>query len=234
MPLSLTEQFRRVTLVVLVSGTLAGLALFVLQQIAVIPLIEMAETYETGHHPPGFVHEDEGWQPENGAERTVITALGTILTGIAFAALLFGGAGLAEAPLNASVGALWGLAGFASFALAPALGLPPAPPGVAAADLSVRQLWWIGTVTATAIGLWLLFGRRERPWALRSVGLICLAVPHVIGAPAATGSTIVPIDLVHRFAVRSVASSAVFWLLLGTLGGFLVEWYIQEPSRSSH
>lgn len=40
-------------------------------------------------------------------------------------------------------GLLWGLAGCATFVLAPTLGLPPELPGTAAADLTLRQTWWI-------------------------------------------------------------------------------------------
>jgi cobalt transporter subunit CbtA len=166
------EQLRRLMVVVLGSGTLAGLVLFGIQRAAVIPLIEKAESYEAGQSTTGMPHEDEGWQPANGAERTALTALSTVLTGIAFAAVLFGVASVAEVPLNAHVGLLWGLAGFVCFALAPALGLPPAPPGAAVADLYARQLWWTGTVIATSVGLWLLVGRRGRSWSLRMVGVI--------------------------------------------------------------
>jgi cobalt transporter subunit CbtA len=221
--LSLTDQFRRLMTVVLGAGTVAGLMAFGIQRVTVVPLIETAETYEGAPHSSAMRHEDEGWQPANGAERTALTALGTVLTGIAFAAVLFGVASVAGARLDTRMGALWGVAGFAAVACAPALGMPPAPPGAAAADLYARQLWWLGTVTATAIGLWLMVGRRQRSWALRSLGALCVAAPHVIGAPVASAPSIVPPDVVHQFSVRAIASGAVFWLVLGTVGGFLSE-----------
>ena len=45
---------------------------------------------------------------------------------------------------------MWGLAGFAVFTIAPGLGLPPELPGVPAAPLLSRQIWWVTAVLATA------------------------------------------------------------------------------------
>ena len=213
------NQFRRLMFVVLLSGALAGLVLFVVQNVTVIPLIEKAEAYETAAHP----HAEEGWQPAQGWERTSLTALGTILSGIGFAAMLFGSMALSGAPVSTRRSALWGLGAFACFGLAPALGLPPQPPGVAVASLYERQLWWVGTAIATAFGLWLLFGR-GRTWLLRIGGLVCLVLPHVIGAPVATGENAVPAQLIRQFTIASLASTGVFWLLLGTIGGWMYGW----------
>lgn len=208
--------------VALVSGALAGLALFVVQQWTVRPLIEAAEAYETAAHQSHLesLHQDEGWQPASRLERNLFTALATILSGIGFAAILFGTVALAGKPLTVGRGALWGLAGLACFVLAPALGLPPVPPGVAVANLKARQFWWIATVVATATGLWLLAGQR-RNWLLRIGGVICALLPHVIGAPVATGQNFVPAPLLRQFTIASLANQAMFWLLLGTTGGFL-------------
>ena len=150
------------------SGALAGLALFSVQHFTVIPLIQAAETYETVHS--GAAHEDVGWQPTGGWERISFTALTTMLTGICFAAMLFGVMALAGETINSRHGAVWGLAAFGCFSLAPALGLLPQPLGVAVADLHQRQLWWAGTVIATAIGVWFI-ARKKRSWLLRIWGL---------------------------------------------------------------
>src|SRR6187402_1526395 len=82
--------FRHLAWVALLSGAIAGLALFLLQHLTVVPLIERAEGYETAaaHAMPGHVHQDEGWQPADGLQRTAFTALSTALAGIAFAAVL--------------------------------------------------------------------------------------------------------------------------------------------------
>ena len=212
------SQFRKLMLAVFGSGALAGLALFSVQHFTVIPLIQVAETYESAHSDA--THEDGGWQPTEGWERNSFTALTTMLTGIGFAAVLFGVMALAGETINTRQGAVWGLAAFACFSLAPALGLPPQPPGVAVADLRQRQLWWVGTVIATAIGVWLI-AAKKRSWVLRICGVVCLLLPHMVGAPVASGENSVPDQLVRRFTIASVATSGIFWLLAGSLGGFI-------------
>src|SRR5258708_19968930 len=171
-------------LVALSSGALAGLLLFAVQHFTVVPLIESAEAYDTAAHAsaPDDAHDHETWQPADGWQRTTFTALATVLTSIGFAALLFGSLALTNRTVDARRGALWGLAAFACFGLAPALGLPPQPPGVAVADLYARQLWWAGTALATAVGLWLLAGPGWS-WPLRIGGVLCLSLPHFICPP---------------------------------------------------
>ncbi len=94
----------------------------------------------------------EEWQPQDGVERTMYTVLGTSLTGIAFAAVLFGIASALGLELNVTRGLLLGLASFACCALAPSIGLPPKPPVAAAADLHAAQVWWVTSAIATAAG----------------------------------------------------------------------------------
>src|SRR3954462_15495795 len=87
-------RFRQLMLVVLLSGALAGLVLFAVQHVALVPLIETAETYEeaAARAMPDMGHDEEGWQPADGIERTLFSAASAMLTGIGFAALLFGAA----------------------------------------------------------------------------------------------------------------------------------------------
>jgi cobalt transporter subunit CbtA len=208
------------------SGALAGLVLFSVQQFTVVPLIRAAEASESAHSD--VPHEDEGWQPTEGWERTSLTALTTVLTGIGFAAMLFGVMALAGETIDTRHGVVWGLAAFATFSLAPAMGLPPQPPGVAVADLHQRQIWWASTVIATAIGLWFIAGKR-RSWLFRICGVVCLLLPHLVGAPVATGDSSVPNQLIRRFTIASVATSCIFWLLAGALGGFLYSRNSADP-----
>jgi cobalt transporter subunit CbtA len=200
------SQFYRLMAVVLISGTIAGFFLFGIQHLAVVPLIERAERFEAGDH------DSEGW------ERVAFTAITTILSGIGLAAILFGSLAVSGRYPDTRQGALWGAAAFVCFNLAPALGLPPQPPGVALADLQYRQLWWAGTVVATAMGLWLI-ASPGHGWLRRIAGAIFIAIPHMIGAPAGTGQSVVPLELIHRFAITSLATSALFWPLLGAIGG---------------
>jgi cobalt transporter subunit CbtA len=113
-------------------------------------------------------------------------------------------------------GLLWGLAGFAVFTLAPGLGLPPELPGVPAAPLLSRQIWWLAAVLATAGGLALIAFRRSVPAAI--AGVILLTLPHLIGAPElANIETNVPSSLTHQFVTAVTVTSLVFWTLLGGL-----------------
>jgi len=158
-----------------------------------------------------------------------LTAAATVLTGIAFSSILFGTiAGLGR-QINARSGALWGVAGFLCFNAAPALGLPPQPPGVALADLMQRQVWWVGTVVLTAVGLWLLAGKRSAGWPLRVAGMAVMILPHAIGAPEASGKSVVPTALVAQFTTVCLAGAALFWVALGGCGGFLAERYGTNP-----
>jgi cobalt transporter subunit CbtA len=117
-------------------------------------------------------------------------------------------------------GVVWGLAGFAVFTLAPGLGLPPELPGMPAAELLPRQVWWIGTVIATAAGLALFAYGKGLPLAL--LGLALIVAPHVIGAPQPEShETAVPADLHHRFVVAATVTNLVFWCVLGAAAGMV-------------
>ena len=218
------ENFRKLASVALLAGTLAGLLLFFVQHFTTFPLIQKAEVYESAAEQasPHAGHEDEGWHPSEGTERTIYTAVATILVAIGFSALLFGIASLASLSLDWRRGILLGIGAFLCVDLAPAFGLPPAPPGAAVADLSSRQIWWVATVAATALGLWLIFGRSRSIW-WRLFGVIALILPHIIGAPVAMGQNVVPAELMHQFAATSILTGALFWITLGLIGGFFFQ-----------
>lgn len=218
------NSFRKLMIVVLCAGAVSGLVLFALQHFTIVPLIESAERYETAED-----HHHAEWQPAAGLERTGFTLLTTILSAIGFAAVFFGFLSVTGKSLNARRGALWGLAAFACFHLAPSIGLPPVPPGVPVADVQLRQLWWIGAVAATAMGLWLVAGRT---WKHRIAGVVCILIPHLIGAPVAVGNNPVPAELLHKFAIASLATTFIFWPLLGGFGGFLFARTAADETRA--
>src|SRR5439155_22216001 len=162
------------------------------------------------------------WEPAPGIERAGYTVVADILAGIGFALVLIGAVALARLggyAIDARRGLIWGAAGFVVFALAPAIGLPPELPGMAAADLAARQQWWLLTAAATAGGLGLIIF--ARPAALRVVGVVLIVLPHLIGAPTPHASSGVPAELAAEFATASLAVAAVFWLLLGSVSGWL-------------
>lgn len=215
-------RLRKLFYLALISGVIAGLLLFGVQRLTIFPLIQRAEVYENDAEKsaPPHHHEDEGWQPAEGFERTAFTVLTTVLTAIGFSAVLFGLAGFLLVELNWRKGLLWGLAAFVCVNLAPALGLPPQPPGTLVADLYARQGWWLLAVVSTAIGLCLLF-ERGKPVAIRALGALFLILPHAIGAPTVSGDSAVPQALIREFSIFSILTTGLFWAVLGTVGGFL-------------
>jgi cobalt transporter subunit CbtA len=211
------------------SGLLAALLLTLLQSFWVSPLILQAETYEKSEpvaavheHAAGTAahsHDGEAWEPENGWQRVVSTTGGNLVVAVGFA-LMLAGLYTLRAPRSTSQGLLWGLAGYATFVLAPTLGLPPELPGTAAADLASRQMWWIGTAASTAVGLSLIAFSRH--WLMKLLGVAILAVPHVIGAPQPlVHSMLAPEALESQFKIASQLTNVAFWLALGLISAWL-------------
>jgi cobalt transporter subunit CbtA len=214
--------FRRVFLAAILAGLVAGVLVTGLQAARLKPLIAVAEKYEDAM--PGHV-ADEGWTPAPG-QRTAYTLLANLVIATGFGLLLSGGFALRQAfsgnEAGAREGLLWGLAGFACFSLAPSFGLPPELPGSVAAGLGARQAWWLGTALATAAGIGLI--AFARGWTWRVLAIALLALPHIVGAPqpSAEGGA-VPATLAAQFAAASLAIAALFWIVLGSVGGWLYE-----------
>jgi cobalt transporter subunit CbtA len=223
------DYFRNIVLVAAVAGALAGMAMTVAQQLTTVPLILKAEVYEEhGAAPPAHdhgdavahshSHDEEGWAPANGFERTAFSALANIVTGVGFALLLVAASELFGGIRDWRQGVFWGLAGFAVFTAAPSLGLPPELPAMPAAELGARQLWWVATAGSTAIALGLLVYRRSSWTVLAAIAL--LIAPHLIGAPQpASYETPIPEGLHRSFVVTVVLTTLLFWVLLGGLAG---------------
>lgn len=213
----------RVVLAALVAGLLAGAFATAAQSVRVIPLILQAETYENAapHAHEGHSEEGQAWAPRDGWQRTVFTLLSNLVVGVAFSLILTAAILLLDRPMSLQQGLAWGAGGFAAFVLAPNLGLPPELPGMPAGDLVARQIWWFATVAATAGGLLIFAFRRSIVWMLAGVALV--VAPHVYGAPQPPShETAVPAGLAADFAVATIVTSALFWLVLGgLLGHFL-------------
>ena len=186
---------------------------------------------ETGHGAETVTHDDapESWAPRDGVERTFYTVVSNIVTAIAFSLMLVAVYLLRGKTVDINSGLLWGAAGFAVFALAPALGLSPELPGMTAAALESRQVWWIGTVLATAIGIGLF--TESKSILPKIAALALLSAPHLIGAPHPfLFESNVPAELSAQFAVASLVTSAFFWLVLGATSGYLYKKLVQETS----
>ncbi|MCB1422335.1 MAG: CbtA family protein [Nitratireductor sp.] len=240
----------RILLAAIFAGMAAGVFATAVQSWRVVPLILEAERYEDagdtgGAHThshgetaesetamPEGAEPQESWAPEDGAERTFYTGLANVVVGVAYSLLLTA----AVLALNQSItpvsGLLWGAAGFAVFVLAPNFGLPPELPGMPAGDLVQRQIWWLATVVCTAGGLYLFAFRRTLPLMLLGVALI--VAPHVWGAPQPIEhESAVPANLAAEFVISTIVASALFWLFLGGVLGYLFQRAARQESASA-
>ncbi|OUS05684.1 cobalt transporter [Rhodobacterales bacterium 52_120_T64] len=208
----------------LFAGLAAGIIVAALTILMLVPLLLEAELYETGQlihfgdvtAAMPDIHAEHDWA------RNGLTALFAATIYIGFAFVMVAVMAFAQekgVQITTRSGILWGLAGYASFQLAPAMGMPPELPGMIAAEITQRQIWMIGTILATTVGIAsIVFGKN---WAHWGVGLVILAIPHVIGAPhpEAFGGTVPP-ELAAEFAGRSLAVGAVGWIALGVLSAY--------------
>ena len=243
---------RSIVLAAVVGGALAGLLVTGLQALRLVPLILTAEHYERHAAAAGHAHageagtndshvpaaagaeatadREEGWSPETLVQRTLATAVANLLTAIGFGLLLAAALAL-SGRADWHRGLLWGLGGYAVFVLAPSISLRPSIPGMPEAPVEARQLWWLGTVAATAVGLFLLI--RARLWYGALLGALSLVLPHLIGAPAPPiEDGPVPADIVRAYVAAVQATNLVFWIVLGAATGFLLGRLIQMPSQS--
>jgi cobalt transporter subunit CbtA len=226
----------RVILAALLAGVAAGFFMGAIQHFRLTPLILEAEVFENaggghGHEAApaqstiaeqSAAEEPEEWGPQDGWQRTLYTTAASMLAGAGFAAVLAGISLLLGIPITPRNGLLWGLAGFVSVNLAPAAGLSPELPGMPAADLMARQIWWIGTIIATGAGIYLIAIKRQA-WAI-AAGVALIIAPHIIGAPQPpTHESGVPAGLAAEFAANSIAAAAAFWCLIGVFVGVALD-----------
>lgn len=231
--------FRNIVLAAVIAGLVSGLLLTVMQSFSTIPLIAQAEVYEkaeggqTQEHAhdhaaapadaaaaPVHAHDhgEEAWEPADGIERFVYTAAADVLSAIGFSLVILAVSEALGGLGGWRGGLMFGLAGFATVILAPGLGLPPELPGMPAAELNPRQVWWVATAVSTAAGIGLLAYTRAA--LLAAVAVVLLVAPHLIGAPLPpTHETAVPLDLYARFVNAVYATNLVFWAVLGAVAG---------------
>ena len=232
------------------SGLIAGFVVALLATLLQIAFLErgilLAERYESGEltlgggaGPAGAAAvptADAGAGHDHSAhshdaddapfwQRQAKTLLTMIITYCGYGLVMIAGFSIARhfgKTIGASEGLLWGLAGFTAFSMAPAMGLAPALPGMDAAGLEARQLWWLLCAVATVAGLALLaYGHGLVP---RIAAVVLLAAPHIIGAPQlAEFSGILPPELAARHAAHSLGAGLVAWVTLGGLGRWLLD-----------
>jgi cobalt transporter subunit CbtA len=214
------------------------------------PSLPTTQTAHSHHERATVEHGHQAWSPEDGNERLGFSLLSNVLAGIGMAMTLLGAMGWLQArrniqhqdkPYQAMIqtkiqtmiqGVGWGMAGFATFFVAPALGLPPEIPGIEAAPIGNRQTWWILTVLSTALSIALVVFAPKR-W--KAVGVCLLFVPHLIALPPVPGPEFLQTDpntvaaltqLHHQFIVASTLSNFLYWILLGVASVAVMRFWI--------
>lgn len=216
----------RFLLAAIVAGLVAGIVMTAVQMVRVVPLIMQAEIYEQGTAP---AHDDAGTATHDHAPATMAdgwqrhakTMVANMIVGASFALILTAAIMLLNQAMTLKAGLAWGIGGFIAFVLAPNFGLPPELPGTGASDLVDRQVWWVATAVLTAGGLLLLAFRQKPIWIATALAMIL--APHVWGAPEVVHlESALPPGLAADFASATVVTSAIFWLALGALLGFML------------
>lgn len=203
------------------AGVLGGIFGSALNIPVAVPMILQAEVYE---HTPEHAQAGENGahdHPEMSAfARNTLTAIGTIVAYVGFAFMMTVLAELNGSLMSWRSGLAWGAAGYLVFSLVPALGLPPELPGMPAADLLQRQIWWIACAACTA-GAILSAANYRHPLALIAAAVLA-AVPFLIGAPGASETeALVPIALHHQFVISTLAANLGAWLAMGLSLGIM-------------
>jgi cobalt transporter subunit CbtA len=230
------HMINRILTVALLAGLAAGLATSAVQHGITVPVIIAAEAFEQApaHDHGGAAsaakapdtaspahdhatvaagaagdehhHDASAWAPRDGVERIAFTTLSTVAASVGFALVLLAAMILADEPITPRRALAWAAGGFVAFSLAPAMGLAPELPGMEAAPVVARQLWWLLTVAATGAGLWLIVRGRS---ALPIVGGVVLAA---------------------RFAASVLGVAAIMWALIGAGIGLVWQRLDKNPT----
>lgn len=210
------------------AGVAVGCVAALLQFWLVTPSLFEGELYETGarvHFASDGTTQSVSGSPGIWEEpsRQLMTVGFNIVTFTGFAFFLVAGFAIAERSgheVTPKQGLIWGLCGFIALQLAPAVGLPPELPGTPAAEVGMRQVWWVACVLCTAAGLGLIaFGANAIAVAL---GFIVIALPHIVGAPHLdTYFGVAPPELSAHFVSLSLGAAAMTWALLGFVAALL-------------
>lgn len=226
-------MFTRILTSALFAGASAGMAAGLLQWQFVQPVLLHSELYEQGllTHFGGALNSTDVALERLQPVRDALSILFTMLLNTGYALILIALMSVRQQHgdvLTPHRGIIWGIAGYVAVHLAPALSLPPEVPGVAAADVELRQIWWFGTVGATSVGLWLIAFSSH---IMRNIaGIILILVPHLIGAPEAdvfTGPA--PTEIGALFASRALGIGLASWALLGY---FSALFFTSETKRA--
>jgi cobalt transporter subunit CbtA len=240
-------MFRSMVLTALGVALLAGLVLSAVQALQVSPIIYAAEVFEIAEpevvaaHTDGHSHSHsdgaEVWSPGDGAQRIGFTVLSNVLSAFGFTMILlacmFVARDKAQLHISWFRGVLWGLAGYLSFFVVPALGLSPEIPSMEAAALEGRQSWWMLAVVGTGLGIASLV---FLPGIAKTLAVVFLAAPWLVGAPQPevhgflhpdTQAVATLESLQAQFIYATAIANGLFWITLGGLTGYCAKRFIK-------
>jgi cobalt transporter subunit CbtA len=224
--------FRTLVLSAFAIAIIAGAMLSIYQAFFITPIIVGSEVYEVveavTHHQAEVA---EAWAPEDGIERHSWNFVSNFLLCFAYALILLSAMSI-RTSVNTVKGVFWGGAAYLTIFVAPALGLPPEIPGMEAAHLEERQVWWLVTVVLTAISLWLIAFQNN---VYKVLGIFLLIIPHMLGAPQPEIHGFANTDpaavealtrLWHDFILQTSIANALLWVIIGALSGFIANKFI--------
>ncbi|WP_411877781.1 CbtA family protein [Polaromonas sp. YR568] len=252
--------FQRLIWAALATAVVVGSVQTGVQRWQAAPLILAAEVYEeqkaeapapaapvaapAAHaHAEGTAPHEHGtakeWEPANGAERTGWTWVANMLHAFSMALLLFAVMGVwlyrrGSAVASLRLAGLVAAAGWLSFHFWPSLGLHAEVPGMEAAPLQARQLWWVLAV-ASAAGACAVAGFARASWRWLVVAAL-LALPFVVGAPKLQGDALAGFGPEAHAALEQLGTQFIwattwvslsFWVSLGLVGGLAFQRWVR-------
>ena len=228
----------------LLAGLGAGLLAFAFAFVVGEPQVQHAIDVEA--HAARLHHEAAAPAVvSRGVQRTVGLLAGTAVLGVALGGLLalvfayaYGRVGRLGAR---TVAALLALGAFLAVSAIPFTKYPPDPPGVGSAATLDRRTVLFFAMIATSVLAAIAAARVRRslldrcgPWDATIAAGVVLAAVVALGEltlPAAHATPAgFPADLLHRFRVASLGTSATLWLALG-LGFGAAAARLLEPAR---
>ncbi len=226
--------FRNLVLSAFIIAIVAGLIFSAYQAFFITPIILSSEVYEI-LEPVN--HQIEAWSPADGMERNAWSFGTNFLLCFAYALMLLSAMSV-KPEVTAIKGLFWGIAAYLTLFVAPALGLPPEIPGMEAAYLEGRQVWWLVTVIFTAVSLWMI---AFQSLFYKGVGVVLIIIPHIFGTPQPethgfANTEPIAIEalttLWHQFIIQTSIGNALLWLVMGASAGFLIKCFINPLDTS--
>lgn len=201
--------------------------------------------HEHEHEHGAAAGAEKEWEPENGFERIGWTWVANILHAFSMALLVYAVMGLwlykrGGAVSSLRLACLVSAAGWLGFHFWPSLGLHAEVPGMEAAPLHARQIWWVLAV-ASALGASAVagFGRASWRWL---VSAALLALPFFVGAPQLAGDELAGYgpeahaaleQLGKQFIWATTWVSLSFWASMGIVAGLAFQRWLRPALLSS-